>query len=116
VLPIRLGDYAANLLWCVDRNVGESGIGIDEGCKRLFYLVEFMKRIVPLLSLARFEFHRVALLKIKFLYDQTVCVRVFATFREKIVLGLFDLEYEDIEVLRNVENYSPQNTATCPEE
>jgi hypothetical protein len=56
-------------LWCVDRNVGELGIGIDEDGKRLFWLVEFMKRIVPFLSLTRFEFLTVALLKIKFLYD-----------------------------------------------
>ena len=69
MLPIRLGDYAANLLCCVDRNVGEMSIGIDEECKRLFCLVEFMKRIVPFLSLTRSEFLTVALLKIKFLYD-----------------------------------------------
>lgn len=67
MLPIPLGDYAANLLWCVDRNVGDLGIGIDEECKRLFCLVEFMKRIVPLPSLARSEFLTVALQKIKFL-------------------------------------------------
>jgi len=54
---------------CVDRNVGESGIRIDEECKRLFWLVEFMKRIVPVLSPVRSEFLTVALLKIKFLYD-----------------------------------------------
>jgi hypothetical protein len=75
-----------------------------------------MKRIVSFLSLTRFEFLTVALLKTEFLYDLTVCFRVFATFRGKINFGLFDLEYEGTEVLLNVENYSPKKTETCPAE
>jgi hypothetical protein len=82
---------------------------MDE-CKRLFCLAESVKIIVPLLSLARSEFLSVSVLKIK------LCCRVFTTFEQKIILGLFDLEYEGIEILRNVESYSPKNTATCPME